>query len=69
MSALTSELDGMGIDYKVLSETQADIFAKMNVSQLTLALDKEDCEVISLETKDESLESYFISLTGGDDNA
>ena len=69
MSALTSVLDGMGIDYKVLSETQADIFAKMNVSQLTLALDKEDCEVISLETKDESLESYFISLTGGDGNA
>jgi len=69
MSALICVLDGMGIDYKILSETQADIFAKMNVSQLTLALDKEDCEVISLETKDESLESYFISLTGGDGNA
>ena len=69
MSALICVLDGMGIDYKIISETQADIFARMNVSQLTLTLDKEDCEVISLETKDESLESYFISLTGGDGNA
>lgn len=69
MIVLTSVLDSMGIDYKVLSETQADIFAKVNISQLILALAKEDCEVISIEEKDESLESFFISLTGGGSNA
>lgn len=69
MTALTSVLDSMGIDYKVLSETQADIFAKVNISQLILALAKEDCEVLSIEEKDESLESFFISLTGGGSNA
>lgn len=69
MTALTCILDSMGIDYKVLSETQADIFAKVNISQLILALAKEDCEVLAIEEKDESLESFFISLTGGGSNA
>mgnify|MGYP000018225212 CR=1 FL=1 len=65
VTALTRVLDGMGIDYKVLSETKADVYAKINISQLTLALAKEGCEVLSIEEKDESLESYFMSLVGG----
>ena len=65
VTALTRVLDGMGIDYKVLSETNADVYAKINISQLTLALAKEGCEVLSIEEKDESLESYFVSLVGG----
>lgn len=69
MTALTCILDSMGIDYKVFSETQADIFAKVNISQLILALAKEDCEVLAIEEKDESLESFFISLIGGGSNA
>ena len=69
MVGLTHVLDNMAVDYKTISDTQADIFAKLNISQLTLALAKEDCEVLSIESKDESLESFFISLTGGDGNA
>ena len=40
-------------------------FAKINVTQLTIALAKEHCEVLSMQEKDESLESYYISLVGG----
>ena len=69
MVGLTHVLDSMAVDYKTISDTQADIFAKLNISQLTLALAKEDCEILSIESKDESLESFFISLTGGDGNA
>ena len=69
MVGLTHVLDSMAVDYKTISDTQADIFAKLNISQLTLALAKEDCEVLSIEAKDESLESFFISLTGGAGNA
>ena len=64
VTALTRVLDGMGIDYKVFSETKADVYAKIHISQLTLALAKEGCEVLSIEEKDESLESYFVSLVG-----
>ena len=65
VTALSRVLDSMGVEYKILSETKADVYAKVNISQLTLALAKEDCEVLSLEEKDESLESYFVSLVGG----
>ena len=66
VTALARVLDSMDIDYKILSETIADVYAKVNISQLTLALAKEDCEVLSITEKDESLESYFVSLVGGE---
>lgn len=69
VTALARVLDGMDIDYKILSETQADVYAKVNISQLTLALAKEGCEVVSIEERDESLESYFVSLVGGGSHA
>ncbi len=61
-------LDDMKVDYKIVSATQADIYAKINISQLALALVNEGCELLDLQEKDESLESYFVSLVGGDSN-
>ena len=66
---LVRVLDKMGVEYKILSATQADVFAKLNISQLTLALVKEDCELLEVQERDESLESYFVSLVGGASNA
>ena len=66
--ALTRVLDGMGLDYRILSDTQADVYAQVNLSQLALALDKEGCELQAAREKDESLEGYFISLVGGGDH-
>ena len=62
---LATTLDEMGVDYKIISYKEADVFAKINVTKLTLALAKENCEVISIIEKDESLESYYINLVGG----
>jgi len=63
--ALARVLDGMGTEYKILSTSSADVFDKVNVSQLAAALAKENCEVLSMQEKDESLESYYLSLVGG----
>ena len=63
--ALVGVLDAMGVEYKILSDTQADLFAQVNISQLALALAQVQCELISAQERDESLESYFISLVGG----
>lgn len=65
VKALTRVLDGISLEYKILSENEADVFGQINISQLTLALAKENCEVITLHERDESLESYYISLIGG----
>lgn len=67
IKALTRVLDGRGLDYNLLSGTQADIFAKVKVSELVRELDTRNCEVISMQEKDESLESYYVSLIGGAD--
>lgn len=66
--ALARVLDDMGIDYKILTDTTADVYAKINISHLTAALAKENCEVISMKERDEGLESYYVSLVGGGKN-
>ena len=62
---LARALDAMGVDYKILSDGQADVFAQVNISQLSKALDAEGCELLSAQERDESLESYFVNLVGG----
>lgn len=69
IKALALVLDNMGVDYKILSDTTADVYAKIKVSDLTLALSKENCEVLSMQEHDETLESYYISLIGGGSHA
>lgn len=66
--ALAHVLDGMKVNYKILSDRTAEIYAKINVSLLISALAKENCEVISLRERDDSLESYYISLVGGEEH-
>ena len=63
--ALARVLDRTNTDYKILSDIQADVFARVNISQLALALSEENCEVVSMQERDESLESYYVNLVGG----
>ena len=67
--ALCRVLDGLGIEYNVISETDADVYGEISVTQLTMALAKENCEVKSMLERDESLESYYMNLVGGETNA
>lgn len=66
-AALARVLDGMGIEYDILSETTADVFSRVSVTRLVLALAKENCEVLTMTERDQTLESYFMALTGGDE--
>lgn len=68
VKALACVLDRMKIEYNIISDTVADVFAKVNVSRLAMALSEEDCEVVSIQERDESLESYYVGLVGGEDN-
>ncbi len=65
--ALSFILDEKNIDYRIVSENEADIFGEINTAQLIIELSKNGCNVISVHEKDESLESYFINLVGGDE--
>lgn len=67
--ALSRVLDTMGLEYKIQGERVADIFAKLNVSTLVTALSAQGCELISVAEHNESLESYFVGLVGGERRA
>ena len=65
IQALVRVLDCINVEYTVLSDTCADVFATVAVSSLALQLAKENCEILSVQDRDESLESYYVSLIGG----
>ena len=67
--ALARTLDGMDVKYDILDGDRADVYAKLNITELVRALEAEGCELISAQERDESLESYFMSLVGGERHA
>lgn len=64
-AVLARVLDNLKLEYTIVSETEADIYGKTSVTDLTLRLAEDNCEVISMQEKDESLEGYYIRLIGG----
>lgn len=65
---LARVLQSMQLEYEILSEEEANVYSKAAVSRLVLALAQEGCDVLSVQEKEESLESYYISLVGGTAN-
>lgn len=63
--ALSQALERMGLEYKIRSHEEADVYGEVNLSQLILDLAKEDCQVLGIQERNESLESYFMGLVGG----
>ena len=65
IKALTMALDEMGMEYKIIDDSSADVYGKPVLSKVVHELDKRSCELITASERDESLESYYISLVGG----
>ena len=66
MKALVLLLDQMGYEYQIQSNTTADIYGEIKVSCLESRLAGEGCELLSMLERDESLESFYLNLVGGD---
>lgn len=64
-SVLARVLDHRKMEYTIRSQHEADVFGKVSVTDLIMELAKNNCEVLSMSERDESLESYYIGLTGG----
>lgn len=65
---LVMAMDEIKIECDVISDTEADILSDINISELVRILDKKGCELIQTTQKDESLESFYMNLVGGDKN-
>lgn len=69
VKALSKVLDEIGMDYTILSDTEADVFGEISITKLVSKLSAENCEVLSMQERDENLENYYINLVGGVSNA
>ena len=67
--ALSLVLDRMRLDYRILSQREADIYGELHITELVEALKAQNCSLISIKERDESLESYYINLIGGGEHA
>lgn len=67
-AALATVLDEMGMEYKIIDSKTANIYGRPNISKLAVTLFQKNCELITVNEQDESLESFFISLVGGEYN-
>lgn len=61
-------LEEKELTYKVISDNIIDIYEKINVSELVIALSKRNCIVNDYQEKGESLENYYLNLIGGASN-
>lgn len=66
--ALSIVLDGMNVEYRLLNNAEADIFAELEATELILRLHEAGCTVFTMSRQDESLEGFFMELVGGAHN-
>ena len=64
--ALSRVLDGFNAEYSLLSDTEAEIFGEVNVTELALKLYENRCTVHKINERNESLEAFYIDLVGGE---
>lgn len=56
------------ISYEVISSEQINIYNNINISNLAIALSKRNCSIKEIQEKEETLESYYMNLLGGEKN-
>ena len=60
--------DRMKIKYTIIDNETADVYTTLKFTQIAEAFLAEGCDIISMEEHDETLESYYMSLLGGEDH-
>lgn len=66
--AFCTALDEKRLSYKVLSDSQAEIYTPVPVTELVEALSARGCVLSSVYEREEGLESYYMNLIGGNNN-
>lgn len=69
VKALSRVLDNMKLEYSIISDCEADVYGNVSVTELTMALVRDNCEVRSMREQDEDLENFYINLVGGGKHA
>ena len=65
---LCSALDETGLQYKLTSPTEGALYGEISVSSLSDILKSHGITLIKVSQQDETLESYYINLLGGENH-
>ncbi|WP_026506543.1 ATP-binding cassette domain-containing protein [Butyrivibrio sp. MC2013] len=65
---LAKVMEEKRIDYKIIDSNTADVFADLTFSEMAKDFEKVGCKIINMQEHDESLEAFYLSLLGGNDN-
>lgn len=63
--ALAAVLEQAGQPYKILAPNVIEVYNRVNISRLTADLEKYQCDVLSIQEREENLENYYVDLIGG----
>ncbi|WP_251391316.1 ATP-binding cassette domain-containing protein [Mediterraneibacter agrestimuris] len=63
--ALAAVLEQTGQPYKILAPNVIEVYNRVNISHLTADLEKYQCDVLSIQEREENLENYYVNLIGG----
>ena len=67
--ALARTLDAMRVEYRIADDAHADVYGGVSITDLVSALSEQGCAVIDLRKQDETLESFYMNLVGGERHA
>ena len=65
---LCSALDETGLNYKLTSELEGELYGEISITKLSDILKSHGITLVKVTEKDASLESYFVNLVGGESN-
>ncbi|MDE6362136.1 MAG: ATP-binding cassette domain-containing protein [Clostridia bacterium] len=65
---LCSALDETNLQYKLTSPTEGELYGEISISALSDILKSRGITLLRVSESDETLESYYINLLGGDSN-
>ena len=60
--ALAVAMEEKGLEYQILSDTQAEIYSDITITELVDALSPKECIVHSAVSREEDLENYYMNL-------
>ena len=69
METLAGIMEEKGIEYKIISDSTADVYSDITFSEMAKAFEEKGATIITMEEHDESLEAFYLSLLGGEGNA
>lgn len=68
-AALARTLDAMHIEYRIVGDSEAEVYGESEVTPIVVALASNGCTVQSMREQGQTLEAYYMNLIGGGHNA